>query len=111
MKTLALTEKWDLFIDDFGNIATHDDNERLAQDVASSVMVWKGECPFDTERGVDYARMDEIRDTLPNEINNQAILVNGVVDSSVALEKLENRTLYPIIYVKNEENETITVGE
>ena len=109
-KTLKLTNEWDLTVDERGNIATIEGNERLAQDVASSVLVWYGECPMDTTRGVEYNRMDEIKDTLNNDMNNQALLVEGVSDSFVVFEKVENRVLQPVIYVTNEENETITVG-
>lgn len=110
MKTLALNDDWDIYIGNDSNIAVKDGNERLAQDVASSVMVWKNELPFDMQRGVNYAQMDEMRNTLQAEMNKQVVLVDGVLDSTIAFEKLENRTLYPIIYVTNEENETITVG-
>lgn len=111
MKTLALNDDWDIYIDDSGNIATKEKNERLAQDVASSVMVWKGECAFDVERGIEFNKMEEHRNTIETEINNQALLVDGVADSYVEMTNFENRTLTPVIHVTNEENETFTIGE
>lgn len=111
MKTLALNDDWDIYIDDNSNIATKEKNERLAQDVASSVMVWKGECAFDVERGIEFSKMEEHRNTIETEINNQALLVDGVADSYVEMTSFENRTLTPVIHVTNEENETFTIGE
>lgn len=112
MKTLALTNnEWDLYVDDFGNLAIKEDNDRLAQDVASSVRVWLGECPFDVERGVDYGNPDANRNDLKLQINQQAGLVEGVYESMVVFDKLEDRTLTTTIYVTNDNGEQIIVGE
>ena len=110
MKTIALDTNWDIGIDNLRNIATVSGNDRLAQDVASSVRVFKGELPFDIDRGVNYAKPDENRETLNYEMNEQARLVEGVADSVVVFEKLENRTLKPVVYVTNEEGQQITIG-
>lgn len=111
MKTLALDNSWDVFVDSIGNLATIDENARLAQDVASSVRVFKGELPFDIERGVNYDKPDENRETLNYEMNEQARLVEGVADSVVIFEELKDRTLKPVIYVTNEEGQQIGIGE
>lgn len=110
MITLSLDDKWDIHIDSLRNIATKSGSSRLAQDVASSVRVFKGELPFDIDRGVNYAKPDENRETLNYEMNEQARLVDGVADSVVVFEKLENRTLKPVVYVTNEEGQQITIG-
>lgn len=110
MKTIALDTNWDIGIDNLRNIATVSGNDCLAQDVASSVRVFKGELPFDIDRGVNYAKPDENRETLNYEMNEQARLVEGVADSVVVFEKLENRTLKPVVYVTNEEGQQITIG-
>ena len=48
MITWALKKiDWDITTDGVGNIATLSGNDRLAQDVASSVRVFTGELPFD----------------------------------------------------------------
>lgn len=112
MKTLALTNnEWDLYVDDFGNLAIKDNNDRLAQDVASSVRVWLGECPFDTDRGVDYGSPDTNRDELKLQINEQAGLVEGVNESMVVFDEFRDRTLKTTIYVTNENGEQVIVGE
>lgn len=111
MKTLALNNLWDLYIDDFGNIAVKEGNERLAQDVASSVRVFKSEIGFDTSRGVEYNKPDQNRETLNHQMNEQAKLVEGVESSVVIFEELTDRTLKPVIYVTNADGEQISIGE
>lgn len=80
--TLALTPAWDLDLDDRGDIRTIGDGTggttevlftgedvprrftteltgpgmRLAQDVATRCMAWRGEVWFDTLQGIDYPR-------------------------------------------------------
>ena len=111
MKTLALDESWDLGIDEYNNIAVKSDNDRLAQDVASSVRVFLGELPFDINRGVDYNNPDSIREDLKIQINEQAALVEGVNESLVVFDELKDRTLKTTIYITNENGEQVVVGE
>ena len=108
MKTIGL-ENNDLYVDEFNNIGVKTGLERLAQDVASSIKVWKGELPFDVQRGIDYNDIDGIQDTLNHDIIQQANLVEGVEEVSIDYEKRENRELNPTIYVKSEDGETIEV--
>lgn len=110
MKTWKLDKDWDVSLDDLNNIAMVDGNDRLAQDVASSVRVFKGELPFDIDRGVAYDKPDEVRNTLKNDMNEQALLVDGVSDSITVFNNLTDRLLNVTIYATNEEGETITVG-
>lgn len=112
MKTLALrNDTWDLMTDDFGNIAVKDSNNQIAQDVASSIMVWKNELPFDKERGVSYNTPDEIRFTLIDDIKKQAYLINGVEEAIVSVESIKDRKANIVVYVTNENGDKITVGE
>ena len=111
MKTWKLDKDWDVCLDSTNNVATVDGNDRLAQDVASSVRVFKGELPFDVDRGVAYDKPDEVRNTLKSDMNEQALLVDGVKDSIVVFNKLTERLLNATIYITNGEGETITVGE
>jgi len=108
MKTIGL-ENNDLYVDEFNNIGVKTGLERLAQDVASSIKVWKGELPFDVQRGIDYNDIDDIQYTLNHDIIQQANLVDGVEEVSIDYEKRENRELNPTIYVKSEDGETIEV--
>ena len=108
MKTIGL-ENNDLYVDDLGNIGVKEDLERLAQDVASSVKVWKGELPRDVDRGIDYNDIDGIQETLNHDIIEQAKLVEGVAEVTIDYERRENRVLTPTIYVKSEDGETVEV--
>ena len=64
MDSLALTTDWDLDVDAYGNWRTVGDatpgdltgpGYRLAQDVATRCLSWRGEVYFDTTQGVPYA--------------------------------------------------------
>jgi hypothetical protein len=58
MDTLLLdTVTWDLLLDANGNIAVATDPYSLAQDAASAIRTFLGECFFDTTVGVDYSRI------------------------------------------------------
>lgn len=112
MKTLGLLdENWDLFVDDYGNIATKDNNDQIAQDVASSVRVFKGEIPFDIYRGVEYNKPDENRQNLRQQMVEQVYYIQGVGDCLIDFTELKDRKLRPTIYITTEDGEKITVGE
>lgn len=112
MKTLALNNSdWDLYVDELGNLATKESDDRLAQDVASSCRVFKGEMEFDITRGVEYNNPDKIRKTIKDEIRKQALIVGGVNEAVVSIEAIENRKAKVVIYVTNENGDKITIGE
>lgn len=55
MDTIFLhPQKWDICIDDFGNIAMAESPYAIAQDVASACRLWLGEARYDTTRGIPY---------------------------------------------------------
>lgn len=55
MNSLLLsTDKWDLTVDGAGNIAVATGPHAIAQDVASAVRVFLGECWYDVTLGVPY---------------------------------------------------------
>lgn len=112
MITWALKDdSWDLYVDQVGNLATVSGNLRLAQDVASSVRVFKGELPLDIERGVEYNKPDTNRQILNDQMNKQARMINGVRNSVVVFEELRDRRLKTVVYVTNTEGEQVVVGE
>ena len=112
MKTFGLlNENWDVFVDEFGNIAMKEDNNQIAQDVASSVRVFKGEVPFDIYRGVEYDKPDENRQNLKLQMTQQVYYINDIGDVLIDFTELKDRTLKPIIYLTTENGEKITVGE
>ena len=112
MKTLALDNlNWDLYVDDFGNWATKESNDRLAQDVATSCRVFKGEMEFDITRGVEYDNPDAIRKTIKDDIRRQALIIAGVQEAVVSIRPLNERKANVIIYITNENGDKITVGD
>ena len=101
---------WDIGVDpDTKSIALKDSNYQIAQDVASSVRVWKGELPFDVERGIEYGKPENLRGVLNFEMRNQAKKINGVNEASVVFNKLEDRILDVTIYVTTIEGQTVEV--
>ena len=55
MLTYALNDTtWDLYLDLSGNFATISDANQIAQDVASAIRTFLGECWYDTSQGMPY---------------------------------------------------------
>lgn len=55
MTTIYLDpENWDLALDANRNIALAADPYATAQSVANAARLWKGEAPFDADRGIPY---------------------------------------------------------
>lgn len=55
MRTLLLDQvTWDLCLDVAGNIAVADDPYALAQDAATAIRTFQGECYYNTLDGVPY---------------------------------------------------------
>lgn len=48
------TTGWDIFVDDSGNLAVRTGGDAIAQDVASAVRCFMGECWYDASLGVPY---------------------------------------------------------
>ena len=111
MLTWALDNtSWDIGVDpDTKSIALKESNDQIAQDVSSSLRVWKGELPFDVNRGIDYKNPEKLRGVLNFEMRNQAKMIEGVDGASVVFNKLENRTLDASIYVTTTEGQKIEV--
>ena len=111
MLTWALdNNSWDIGVDyDTKNIALKSGNDQIAQDIASSVRVWQGELPMDEDRGINYGKPESLQGTLGFEIKKQANLIEGVEDSIVSFNKLENRNLDITIYATTTEGNTIEV--
>jgi hypothetical protein len=61
---------WDLDLDANGDLATVHAEERIAQDVATACLLWRGESMWDETAGVPYQ-------TLLGGLGNAVHLVNG----------------------------------
>lgn len=54
-KTLPLSRPgWDLVLDPAGNLVLTDSDNSIAQDVASAIRTFLGECWYDTSMGLPY---------------------------------------------------------
>jgi hypothetical protein len=98
MKTLLLDNtQWDLLTDAAGNIAVAADPYALAQDVASALKLFLGECWYDISKGVPY--FTEILGQTPPAIFFQELMVRaamtvpGVASAECTIESFENRTV------------------
>lgn len=98
MKTLLLdTLAWDLVLDASGNIACATAPYQVAQDVASAIRLFKGECWYDTARGIPHFQ-DILGQWPPLElvkayVERTAKTVPGVDSATCVFVSLEDREL------------------
>ena len=94
--TLLLDQTtWDLCLDAYGNIAVAAEPYAIAQDVASAVRTFRGECWYDTSVGVPYWQ-DILgkRPPLPlikKDINTEARRVKGVQAAQCFITSMKDR--------------------
>lgn len=98
MNTLLLdTVAWDLVLDAAGNIALARPPYATAQDVASALRLFLGECWYDDTRGIPY--FEEILGHTPpltvfqEYMVRAALTVPGVVAAQCEVTGVENRTI------------------
>lgn len=96
--TLALDQTaWDLVLDAAGNIALASAPYAIAQDVASAVRTFAGECWYDTTKGVPY--WGGILDERPSPqfvkqaLTNAAKSVADVAEAQTVLTSYSERVL------------------
>lgn len=114
MKTLLLDRTaWDLVLDTNGNIACASDPYSIAQDVASAVKTFLGECWYDATQGLPY--WQSILGQLPPasfvqaKIVTAAMSVQNVASASVTNLGFSNRVLSGDIEVTDITGNTSTV--
>lgn len=98
MKTLLLDcSASDLVLDALGNIACTTDPYQIAQDVASAIRTFRGECWYDTTLGIPY--WQTVLGQLPpasfirSELVKAALTVPNVVSANVTQLMLNGRQL------------------
>lgn len=98
MKTLLLDrDAWDLVLDASGNIAVATEPYAIAQDVASAIRTFAGECWYDTGLGVPY--FGDIVGQWPPvalikaKVVEAALKVPGVVSAQCLILSLTDRTI------------------
>ncbi len=98
-KTLFLdAAAWDLALDSGGNIAVATSNYSLAQDAASAIRTFQGECYYDTRQGLPY--WTQILDNgqasiavVKAQFVAAALTVPGVASAQVYFSGLSGRNL------------------
>lgn len=86
---------WDLTLDADGNIATADEPYSLAQDAASAIMTYLGECYWDTTVGVPW--LTQILGQRPSlallkqQLVDAALTVPDVASAQVFISGFSNR--------------------
>ena len=112
MKTLYLDpDTWSPVLNSEGGLAVATDQYRIAQDVATSVRVFLGECFYDTTRGVPYTT--QILDVSTNlelvrsELIKAAELIESVYKAEVYFTDFTNRSLSGQIQITDTSGSTI----
>ena len=97
MNTLCLArDTWDLFLDASGNIAMASDPYARAQDVASAVRVFLGECWYDVTLGLPYLPTimnTDLPPIYPPLVKKTALTVPGVVKAQCYITGFKDRAL------------------
>lgn len=115
MKTLLLDQsRWDLVLDAAGNVAVASDPYAIAQDVASAVRTFRGECWLDTTVGVPY--FSEVLGQSPpvqllqSLIEQAALTVPEVVKAAATITAFEGRKVSGNVQVTTSSGTTIPVS-
>jgi hypothetical protein len=105
---------WDLCLDASGNIAVAGEPYALAQDVASAVRTFLGECWFNTKDGVPY--WSDILGKRPplqlvkKDIVAAALTVQGIASAQCFITGLTDRALTGQVQVTTTGGATLTVN-
>jgi hypothetical protein len=96
--TLLLDQSaWDLVLDINGNIALAEAPYSIAQDVASAIRTFIGECWYDNSLGLPY--WQNILGQYPplqfveQQMNNAAFTIPNVAETKVTFTSFKNRVL------------------
>lgn len=102
-KTLPLTADWDLQLDAAGNLSLIDLDASLAQDVASAIRTFLGECWYDTTLGLPYFEailgQRPPRSLVVSKIQREALRVPDVATAAVTLLGLNDRALTGVLQI------------
>ena len=90
MDTMKLTTNWDLDLDGSNNLATVDGRQAIAQNIATTCLVWRGEYYWNTAFGVPYKNIlgeQPPLSSLSAYLSECALTVDSVETVSVDLRK------------------------
>jgi hypothetical protein len=115
MDTLLLDRSsWDLVLDANGNIARASAPYALAQDAASAIRTFLGECYYDTAKGVPY--FEQILGHFPSvsfmvsQFEAAALTVPGVVTARCYLDAIQDRVLTGQVQITDATGATTAAG-
>ena len=89
--TLTLNDKWDIFVDENGNIATSAAAYAIAQNAANAVRLFTNDAYFNRTKGIPHFQIElgnkpaPSRSTLTNRIRKAVMAVDGVLDTEIEL--------------------------
>lgn len=113
--TLLLDQSvWDLVLDANGNIAMASSPYSIAQDVASVIRTFLGECWYNTSLGLPY--WTEILGKFPavqlitSKIEAAALTVPNVVKAKASITSFENRKLNGQILILDSDGTNNTIS-
>ena len=102
--TLLLDQSaWDLVLDINGNIALAGTPYSYAQDVASAVRTFLGECWYNTNLGLPY--WQQILGELPplgyiqQQISIEALTIPNIISSETSIVSFVNRSIEGVILI------------
>ena len=104
----------DLVLDSNGNIALASPPYAIAQDVASAIRTFLGECWYNTELGINW--WGQVFGQLPPSsliielINQEALTVPGVVSVQTVITSFSERALAGYVQFVDVDNVTTTVN-
>lgn len=84
--TLLLNDKWDIFVDSTGNIATVTDDYAIAQNIANAERLFENDAYFERSKGVPYLasvlgeKLSASQSVVINRWRKAALNVDGVAD-------------------------------
>lgn len=115
MNTLLLdTVTWDLVIDASGDIAVASDPYSDAQDVASAIRTFQGECWYDTTIGVPYWTQilghNAPLSLLKAEFVDEALTVPNVATAQCFVASIVNRRVIGQVQITTESGQTTAVS-
>lgn len=114
--TLALNNKWDIYVNNDGNIATVEDDYAIAQNCANAVRLFTNDAYFNKDKGIPHFDIElghkaiPNRSTLINRIRQAVLEVDGVNDAEITLDfDNTNRTYTGEIYITTANSTTVKI--
>jgi hypothetical protein len=114
MDTLYLTPNWDLTLDSSANIALAGRPYSSAQDAATAIRTFLGECYYNTLLGIPYFEQvlghNPPLELIRAQMVTQALTVPDVATAQVFFSDITNRTLSGQVQVTSSAGVTTVAG-